>query len=386
MVSIRFHGYLTNELKRAEYKLDVKSVAEALHAVNILNNNRLFQHLSSNQIAGYRVIIDGKTFTPENKLNPNNPESIETIKNSELSLRRSRIKTIDIVPVLDFAGSDALSILSIIAGVLLIAVAIFIPGAQPALIVAGLTLIAAGTLNLLTKPPKFEDFREVETGGRTSYLFSGPQNVVGEGGPVPIGYGRLIVGSQTISASYDIYNIPVADVSFQSNTDNLLFAVNCGSRVAVDRFQADGYNFAYTTAYHLVPIDLTGVTDPAPEEVYKSVMEENLARTAPDLNYFDYKFDFGIEYSNRPIFYRFHFSENEVGMNVGGRFFDVVVNGVTIVSALDVRSAAGAIRKAYIIEGNATLDGVGKLRINAANVGGSQRPLSLINGIEVYLT
>ena len=35
-----------------------------------------------------------------------------------------------------------------------------------------------------------------------SYLFSGPVNVINEGGPVPIGYGRLIVGSQVIMSTY----------------------------------------------------------------------------------------------------------------------------------------------------------------------------------------
>ena len=45
-------------------------------------------------------------------------------------------------------------------------------------------------------------------GGEPSYTFNGPVNTVGEGGPVPIGYGRLIIGSQQIFSSYDqIYRI-----------------------------------------------------------------------------------------------------------------------------------------------------------------------------------
>ena len=44
-------------------------------------------------------------------------------------------------------------------------------------------------------------------------LFAGPQNIVGEGGPVPVGYGRLVVGSQVISASYVIRDFNTENTS-----------------------------------------------------------------------------------------------------------------------------------------------------------------------------
>ena len=49
-----------------------------------------------------------------------------------------------------------------------------------------------------------EDFRG---GGKQSYLFNGPINVTNEGGPVPVGYGRLIVGSQVTYASYEVTRV-----------------------------------------------------------------------------------------------------------------------------------------------------------------------------------
>jgi predicted phage tail protein len=50
--------------------------------------------------------------------------------------------------------------------------------------------------------PKFEDFRKIENSNTNpGYLFDGPANVLGEGGPVPVGYGRMKVGSQTIELS-----------------------------------------------------------------------------------------------------------------------------------------------------------------------------------------
>ena len=44
-----------------------------------------------------------------------------------------------------------------------------------------------------------------------SYLFSGPVNVLNEGGPVPIGYGRLIVGSQVIMSAYGVKRVLVRE-------------------------------------------------------------------------------------------------------------------------------------------------------------------------------
>ena len=70
----------------------------------------------------------------------------------------------------------------------------------------GIGLVAAGIANLLTPEPEFDDFREIEGGGRPSYIFSGPQNTVREGGPVFVGYGRLLIGSHVIQTSLDNFN------------------------------------------------------------------------------------------------------------------------------------------------------------------------------------
>lgn len=99
-----------------------------------------------------------------------------------------------------------------------VAVGIMIPGiglaiALPAII--GLT--ALGASMLLSKPPPMvspqnianpsADFEASPSagGGEPSYLFAGPVNTQGEGGPIPVGYGRLIIGSHQIFSSYDQY-------------------------------------------------------------------------------------------------------------------------------------------------------------------------------------
>jgi len=43
----------------------------------------------------------------------------------------------------------------------------------------------------------------------SSYVFNGAVNTTAQGHPVPVGYGRMIVGSAVISAGIDVDEIPV---------------------------------------------------------------------------------------------------------------------------------------------------------------------------------
>jgi predicted phage tail protein len=71
-----------------------------------------------------------------------------------------------------------------------------------ALIGAGIGLAVTGITLLMMSPPKFDDFRKIqEDGSKPNYLFDGPSNILGEGGPVPIGYGKMKIGSQTVEVS-----------------------------------------------------------------------------------------------------------------------------------------------------------------------------------------
>jgi predicted phage tail protein len=99
-----------------------------------------------------------------------------------------------------------------------------------ALGMVGLGLVAGGVSSFLSKPPSL-DLGSLDSGGGTTdpgfqgqtpdpigqgnapgtnsrgsvpYLFNGPANTVGEGGPVPVGYGELMIGSNNVFASYDI--------------------------------------------------------------------------------------------------------------------------------------------------------------------------------------
>lgn len=206
-VNIKLHGHL-GEAIGSEWKLHVLNLSEAMRAIEILSKRRLYKYLMENDKKGakYRVLINGKDFKTEKSLNAyETQEDIQHIRESELCLSSLTLKTIDIVPVIE--GADA--IVNIILGIILIVIGIILwatPFGVP-LILAGIGLIASGIVALLMEPPTFQDTRDIQGGGTSSYIFQGPQNTIREGGPVPLGYGELIVGSQVISASYSITDV-----------------------------------------------------------------------------------------------------------------------------------------------------------------------------------
>jgi predicted phage tail protein len=212
LVTINLHGAIGKHIGE-QYELAVESISEAIGAINTITKNKLFKYLLEKDQRGakYEVLINESPFISEVPLDNENI-SLENLNNSELQVKRSDLRTIDIVPVIDGSGGGGggrgKGVVGVVLGVLLVVVGIVAMGtpfgwASPYLITAGIGLIAAGVVALLTKPPKFEDFQET-TNGKNSYLFGGPANTVREGGPIPVGYGRLIVGSQVISTTYVI--------------------------------------------------------------------------------------------------------------------------------------------------------------------------------------
>ena len=214
LVNVKIHGILADQLGQSEWKLAARSVGEAVKGIQT-NSKKLYQQLMQNDKENirYRVLINDKDFAMQEG---EDPDTFEGINSSELVIKRDTIKTIDIVPVIE--GSDnVLSIITIIVGVALIWTGVgaamaagglaSMTAMQGAMIMGGIGLVAAGVTNLLTPMPKFGDFREIEQGGARSYLFNGPQNTIREGGPVFVGYGRLMVGSHVIQSASDTVDV-----------------------------------------------------------------------------------------------------------------------------------------------------------------------------------
>jgi predicted phage tail protein len=203
LTKVTLHGEL-GKVVGDVWNVAVSSVGEAMRAIEVLSRRRLFSYLAIAAKDGikYKIIINGKPFYSPEPLDPEKPDSIF---NSELTMS-FLLKTVDVIPVIEGAGgggnSDGMSWITIVLAVVIIIIGAYT--SNPALIMVGIGLLAAGVINLISKAPKFDDFRTIQGGGRVSYLFNGPENTVGEGGPVPIAYGRLIAGSQVVSASYEV--------------------------------------------------------------------------------------------------------------------------------------------------------------------------------------
>ena len=101
---------------------------------------------------------------------------------------------IRIVPVL--AGSKRAGLLQTIVGVVLIALSPFTNGATLA---PGIALAAGGAIQMLSPQAKGLGTQD-SPNNRPSYSFNGPVNTSVQGNPVPLLYGRMIVGSAVISA------------------------------------------------------------------------------------------------------------------------------------------------------------------------------------------
>lgn len=205
LTQINLHGILGDAVGRKTWNLAVKTVGAAINAIEILSKRKLFKSLLENDKKGikYRVLINGRDFIHD-KENPPSLEDINSIKNCELVAKVKNLETIDIVPIIEGSGQSILDIFTAILGVILIVVGIVVgitTGIGFVLVIAGLALLSAGIINLLSQGPELQDFKDRQ---KTSFLFSGPTNTINEGGPVPIGYGRLMIGSSVVSASYDV--------------------------------------------------------------------------------------------------------------------------------------------------------------------------------------
>jgi predicted phage tail protein len=196
MTQVHLHGHLADEFGHF-FDLDVHSPAEAVRAL-CANFQDFSGYLIRNNLPGYYVrVSDGYRDGPQ-------------IRN--LSGR----EPIHFIPVVA-GGGDGKGLLSIVAGVALIAFSGPIAGAFGS---AGLTAVTGarvgafglalslgGVSQLLFRPPKPAKPNE-RPENKPSFIFDGPVNTIAAGHPVPVGYGELIVGSAVISAGIITEDIP----------------------------------------------------------------------------------------------------------------------------------------------------------------------------------
>lgn len=198
MTTVYLYGHLGRRFG-FRFRLDVSSPAEAVRAI-IANCPDFQAYMIQHSAPGYQVFVG--------------PEPIRGAERLGDPIGRQSIK---IVPVIAGAAKDPT--IGIIVGAIIVIAAVvsFQPYAVPlglttaagGLTVAGQLVLTAGFIGaglvvggvsqLLAGTPKAPGISEKEA-NRPSFLFNGVVNTTAQGHPVPIGYGRMRVGSAVISA------------------------------------------------------------------------------------------------------------------------------------------------------------------------------------------
>jgi len=162
MVNIKLHGIFENLIK-TEWNLNVKTVSEAFEAIEA-NSGKLLKALGilEEYISHFLIFVDGKIISPE-------------YLNSPILNKDSKI---EIAPLI--LGSEPFSFL-----VFLI-----------------ILIISTGIQILVTRLLSPKAPKDIKN---NSKLFSGYENVTKRNVSVPIGYGRLKIGSVVISNT--LYNM-----------------------------------------------------------------------------------------------------------------------------------------------------------------------------------
>ena len=193
MTIINLHGILAREYGK-HFSLELENPKHVLHAIDCSKNGFL-RRIIELQRDGfvYDIIV--------------NKKRIEVGKQMD---GMTRPETIDLVPAIIGSGGAI--------------AAIFMWFAEGSFLAQLATaVIFAAIAYALTPTPDVEALEVEAAATKGSFIFSNRVNVASQGAPVPVGYGRLKVGSQVVQAtirSYPLYTNPQGNLVEAFNTDS----------------------------------------------------------------------------------------------------------------------------------------------------------------------
>jgi predicted phage tail protein len=182
---VRLYGRLGALFGRVfEFALDNNSIAEAVAALSCqLPGFKAYMMGSEARGIGYAVFV-GKRNVSAEQLSEN-----------------SGSDDIRIAPVV--LGSKNGGLFQIVLGAVLIIVGTYVSWftgpVGAAMVSIGWGMVFGGVVQLLSPKPKGTKTAD-SPDNQPSYVFNGATNTQAQGNPVPLGYGRMIVGSAVISA------------------------------------------------------------------------------------------------------------------------------------------------------------------------------------------
>ena len=174
MTNIRLHGVLAKEYGQ-NFSLNVGRPKNVLHAIDANRDGFIARMIQLHKEGCvYEVIINNTRLTEPNSLEEENDPA-----------------TIDLVPVI--SGSGPIAAMVVAAG----------GTALLGNIVAA--VVWAAISFALSPQPELQQIEATAQASKSSLIFSNIVNTANQGAPLPVGYGRLKVGSQVIQATIKSY-------------------------------------------------------------------------------------------------------------------------------------------------------------------------------------
>ena len=175
MTEVFLEGRLGQVLGR-RFSFKTKTLKETLNAIEA-NTSRLRSYFLNSKKRAFAIFVDNREVSVDSHL-------ICNVKN----------KKVRIIPILfgAVAATSAAIAAAIFTGATAVKVATFIIGAVLA------AALSFGISLLISKMMEPDDPDIVTT---SSFIFGQAENVAKQGLPVPVGYGRFIVGSRTVSVN-----------------------------------------------------------------------------------------------------------------------------------------------------------------------------------------
>jgi len=178
MTEITLHGILAKEYGKT-ILMDIHKPRDIIRAIDC-NKSGFRKRVIDLQRQGfqYDILVDKVRLDKERFLNNRNPQHI------------------DFVPLIIGSGT----------------------GLEIALWAAVVSLTSVAISYALMDPGTIEGGEQIVSGSNESLIFQGgAANVSSQGAPVPIGYGRLIVGSQVIQSSIKSFPQSIASLDVMTN-------------------------------------------------------------------------------------------------------------------------------------------------------------------------
>lgn len=186
MLTVKFYGDLRRRFGHV-YTLEVRSPREALHALMI-------------QIPGLRAYFREHATRAFRVRGPHQDYDESDV---HFPLAHGVLK---VVPLVEGAGAVG----KILAGAAIAVAGFFTGGTAWAAYGAAITSIglslALGGIAQLIAPRASSGATQEQPENEPSLAFDGAVNTMGQGGPVPLGYGRMLIGSQVISVGFSTNN------------------------------------------------------------------------------------------------------------------------------------------------------------------------------------